>query len=247
MELRIESLEKELSELKAEIQKLKVCEEKEEENEEKDITNLIKQTLFKAGINSRLTGYKYLVEEIKAKITQKNYKPYMVSVSMFSEHSSNIEHAIRTVKKNVFKSSIKTKLFNSLFQEYEKIPVNKEFIIVFADYLENMLYKESEYERLKGVTKKILANIGIQRNLVGYNYLVEEILAIIEQPDYHLYQTSMEKFSDSYSNIGFCLERAKTSAFTKNISPLSRKLFGENVPTNIEFLITVSDYIKSNL
>ena len=31
MELRIKSLEKELSELKAEIQKLKVCEEKEEE------------------------------------------------------------------------------------------------------------------------------------------------------------------------------------------------------------------------
>lgn len=154
MELRIKSLEKELSELKAEIQKLKVCEEKEEENEEKDITNLIKQTLFKAGINSSLIGYKYLVEEIKAKITQKNYETYMVSVRMFSERSSNIEHAIRTVKQNVFKSSIKTKLFNSLFQEYEKIPKNKEFIIVFADYLENMLYKESEYERLKGVTKK---------------------------------------------------------------------------------------------
>ena len=244
MELRIKSLEKELSELKAEIQKLKVCEEKEEENEEQNITDLIKQTLFEAGVDIRLTGYKYLVEEIKEKITNPDYKLYMVSSSMFSESSSSVEHSIRTAKNKLFKKAIKTKLFKSLFQEYEKIPKNKEFIVVLADYLENIICKKTSK---KEIIKKFLGDIGIKRSLLGYNYLVEEILAIIEQPDYKLYQSSIEKFSDSYLNIGVCIGRAKTSAFTKKKSSLLEELFGGNVPTNIEFLMIVSNYIKSNM
>ena len=103
---------------------------------EKESRILIKKFLRYFGIEPGTNGYDYLIEEIIAKIKQPTCKLYWNSVQNFSKSYSSVNSNIRLVKTKAFRKG-ESELLKKLFCGYNKIPSNKEFIAILADYIKN--------------------------------------------------------------------------------------------------------------
>lgn len=98
--------------------------------------NLVKKCLKEVGIIPGTKGYDYLTEEIIAKIELPYSKLYWNSAQKFSVSYYKVNTNIRNAKIKAFEKNPQTEFLKNLFRGYSKIPSNKEFISILADYVE---------------------------------------------------------------------------------------------------------------
>ena len=263
LEMRINVLEKILRQLKEELQRYNQSETgiNEERRNETDITI---EVLDAIGVNRGLNGYNYIVNEIIETIENPKSKLYNNTCKKFSTRYFVVERDIRTVKLNVFKNK-KNTLINTLFKEYQEVPTNRKFIQILAQYINELLNNEEEGKILKdinkaeqneikayvkSITRKCLDDVGIKLKLKGYDYLVEEIIARIEDPSCKLYLSAAQKYSEPYYNVNINIKNAKIKAFKKESqTELLKNLFQtySEIPSNKEFINVLACYVEETM
>lgn len=263
LEMRINVLEKILRQLKEELQRYNQSETgiNEERRNETDITI---EVLDAIGVNRGLNGYNYIVNEIIETIENPKSKLYNNTCKKFSTRYFVVERDIRTVKLNVFKNK-KNTLITTLFKEYQEVPTNRKFIQILAQYINELLNNEEEGKILKdinkaeqneikayvkSITRKCLDDVGIKLKLKGYDYLVEEIIARIEDPSCKLYLSAAQKYSEPYYNVNINIKNAKIKAFKKESqTELLKNLFQtySEIPSNKEFINVLACYVEETM
>lgn len=261
--MRINVLEKILRQLKEELQRYNQSETgiNEERRNETDITI---EVLDAIGVNRGLNGYNYIVNEIIETIENPKSKLYNNTCKKFSTRYFVVERDIRTVKLNVFKNK-KNTLITTLFKEYQEVPTNRKFIQILAQYINELLNNEEEGKILKdinkaeqneikayvkSITRKCLDDVGIKLKLKGYDYLVEEIIARIEDPSCKLYLSAAQKYSEPYYNVNINIKNAKIKAFKKESqTELLKNLFQtySEIPSNKEFINVLACYVEETM
>lgn len=263
LEMRINVLEKILRQLKEELQRYNQSETgiNEERRYETDITI---EVLDAIGVNRGLNGYNYIVNEIIETIENPKRNLYNNTCKKFSTRYFVVERDIRTVKLNVFKNK-KNTLITTLFKEYQEVPTNRKFIQILAQYINELLNNEEEGKILKdinkaeqneikayvkSITRKCLDDVGIKLKLKGYDYLVEEIIARIEDPSCKLYLSAAQKYSEPYYNVNINIKNAKIKAFKKESqTELLKNLFQtySEIPSNKEFINVLACYVEETM
>lgn len=263
LEMRINVLEKKLRQLKEELQRYNQSETgiNEERRYETDITI---EVLDAIGVNRGLNGYNYIVNEIIETIENPKSKLYNNTCKKFSTKYFVVEKDIRTVKLNVFKNK-KNTLITTLFKEYQTVPTNKKFIQILAHYIKELLNNEEERKILKemnkdeqnenkvyvkSITRKCLDDVGIKVKFRGYDYLVEEVVARIEDSSCKLYWSAAQKYSEPYCNVNINIKNAKIKAFKKETqTELLKNLFHtySQIPSNKEFINVLAYYVEENM
>ena len=240
---------------------------KEEDTDQNKIVTVTTQKILKEiGIKEKWDGYDFLLEEIISKIKEPNVKLYMASTKKFSRDYYSVGCCIRMAKERALKNEEKSELTKMLFQGCNQIPTNKKFITVLANYVEELTSrndaeevkntvkkyedkKEQDEKEFRIIIKKFLGDFGIIPGTNGYEYLIEEIMAKMKQPDCKLYWNSVQIFSKSYSNVSSNIKLVKTKAFRKGESELLKKVFCgcHKIPPNKDFIAILVDYIKNNV
>ncbi len=263
LEMRINVLEKILRQLKEELQRYNQSETGINE-ERRNETEITKAVLDEIGVRRGLSGYDYLVNEIIETIENPKSKLYNNTCKKFSTKYFVVERDIRTVKLNVFKNK-KNTLITTLFKEYQEVPTNRKFIQILAQYINELLNNEEEGKILKdinkaeqneikayvkSITRKCLDDVGIKLKLKGYDYLVEEIIARIEDPSCKLYLSAAQKYSEPYYNVNINIKNAKIKAFKKESqTELLKNLFQtySEIPSNKEFINVLACYVEETM
>ena len=263
LEMRINVLEKMLRQLKEDLKQYNQSETGIQE-ERRNETEITKEVLEAIGVKRGLNGYDYLVNEIIERIENPKNNLYYNTCKKFSTKYFVVERDIRTVKLNVFKNK-KNTIVKTLFKEYQAVPTNRIFIQILAHYIKELLNNEEERKILietnkdeqdekkayvKSVTRKCLDDIGIKLKFRGYDYLVEEIIARIENPCCKMYLNAAQKYSEPYYNVNINIKNAKIKAFEKESqTELLKNLFQtySEIPSNKEFINTLVYYVEEKI
>ena len=250
-QMQLIAIEQIISQLVKDIQDPKTDEEEKTQQQTNTVV-LTEKLLNEIGVDIWLRGYNYLREEILRKIENPNCKLYGNSEGYFK-----IEHCIRVVKEKVFANRENNELLKKLFWKYNKIPSNKEFIIILANHVKkemkinNIVEQDDEtiIDSKELLIKKLFKDLETDFEIREIEYLVEEIFARVEQPDCKLYWNSVSKFSTAYPKVESAIRRVKTKVF-KNIekSDFLKNLFKKyscKIPSNKEFIEVLADYVRS--
>lgn len=232
---------------------------------------LIRKTLDMLEFDVSCNGYEYLVEIIKLglddinniiPITQMGY-PNIARI--FETESSKVERAIRNVIKTAkgeYKVWDQVVGNHSFYSTSEGKPTNLEFIISIIEYLDSIKSnKEQKSIEINNnnsdeCVRKVLKKLGFSVQIVGYKYLVEIIKLGLDNINNIMpitqngYPKVARVFGTTQMNVEKTIRNAIETAiiygdletwnciFENSYSALKGK------PTNMEFIITLVDYIK---
>ena len=131
----------------------------------------------------------------------------------------------------------------------------KEIILSKWKYSsQESLTTESPHQKNQRITRRIYAelnNVGISQRVVGYQYLVDAILLIIERPQQHICNTIGQKYGKTEASVERAMQSAINKAWrTTDIDELAihftAKVHSEKgVPTLTEFIYYYANKIKA--
>ncbi|MBQ8935092.1 MAG: response regulator [Oscillospiraceae bacterium] len=116
------------------------------------------------------------------------------------------------------------------------------------------LTTESPHQKNQRITRRIyteLNNVGISQRVVGYKYLVDGILLIIDHPQQHICNTIGQKYGKTEASVERAMQSAINKAWrTTDIDELAThftaKVHSEKgVPTLTEFVYYYANKIKA--
>ena len=109
------------------------------------------------------------------------------------------------------------------------------------------------------IISKILREIGVSCNLLGYDYIKASIIIGLDEPNAfrmitkELYPRIAKQFGSTSSRVERGIRHAVENAWDRGNLEILHNIFGYSTssekgkPTNSEFLATVVEYIKVNL
>ncbi|MDD2959089.1 MAG: sporulation initiation factor Spo0A C-terminal domain-containing protein [Lachnospiraceae bacterium] len=144
---------------------------------------------------------------------------------------------------------------NSIMSVVNKQPSSYKFIVAVVNS-EAKAAEGFKGEDVKSEEKELLNNLGIRCNLLGYNYILDALKMIRENPDSlrnitkELYPELAQIYKTQPCNIERAIRHAIEHAWNIGNIDLKNKIFGYTVspekgrPTNGEFLAALAHYLE---
>ena len=147
----------------------------------------------------------------------------------------------------------KEEISRKLYSEFEKV-LNNYLNASGENEVKSEVLKEDN--TIKTKVTKVLSKLGIPRNLKGFYYLREAIIAcyfeseLLEAITKELYPRVAKSFDTTVARVERAIRHAIEVSWNRGDWDLMEEVFGHSVdidkakPTNSEFIVTVADKLR---